>query len=116
MGVMGEVAGPSLVGTDTAYGYDRPRTGISRGGPHWGWGSRERLEIVRTEGALAVLAVTTPGMLLQCLLVSLEAPDLCHPPKPCPWLVTPLGKPDERTEKLISKGALVSGWPHLVGG
>lgn len=37
----------------TAYGDDRPRTGISRGDPHWGWESRERLEIVRTEAALA---------------------------------------------------------------
>lgn len=111
---MGEVAGPSLVGTDTAYGYDRLRAGISRGGPRCGWGSRQRLEIVRTEGALAAL---------DCPRDTSPMPfGLPRSPRPVPPSETvslacdPIGKPDERTEKLISKGALVSGWPHLAGG
>lgn len=76
-------------------------------------GSREQLETVRIED------------------VSDHPCRVCHyerfsntwwspqkPPTYAPETVPlgdPIGKPDERTKKLISKGALVSGWPHLAG-
>lgn len=91
--------------------------GISRGGPQIRISreSREQLE-VRGRHCPPSMSVSMSRGLLPCLLVS---PEAC-PPAPSsetmPLAVTPMGRPAERTKKLISKGALVSGWPRLVGG